>query len=65
MLVKEIRERAQAMGIPKIAKMKKAELIQAIQRSEGNRECFGQGPAMNCGELGCLWRDDCFNGAKS
>lgn len=64
MRVKDIRDRAQAMGIPKTAKMKKVELIQAIQLAEGNTDCFGTGADIRCGEMDCLWREDCFDGEK-
>ena len=64
MRVKDIRDRAQLLGIPKTARMKKAELIKAIQLKEGNTDCFGSGPEMDCGETDCLWREDCFDGDK-
>lgn len=40
-------------------RMKKAELVQAIQRSEGNTPCFATEQAEECGQTSCLWREDC------
>lgn len=43
----------------KPGKMKKTELIRAIQEVEGNNVCFGTGNAIVCGQHECLWREDC------
>lgn len=59
MLVKEIKAIATKKGI-KPGKLKKADLIRAIQEKEGNIPCFKSEQANNCEELGCLWRDDCI-----
>jgi hypothetical protein len=57
--IKEIRRIASRMVIdPK--GLGKAELIRAIQRAEGNPECFGSAVSEDCDEEGCLWREDCF-----
>ena len=58
MKVQEIRKIAGRMNI-KHGKMNKTELIRAIQRAEGNTDCFGQG--QDCKETSCLWRKDCLN----
>ncbi len=58
MTVKEIKTRAEGMGINP-GKMKKVELIQTIQKVEGNTPCFGTN-GKNCGQDNCLWRDDCL-----
>ena len=58
MKVQEIREIAQKMGIP-AGKLKKADLIRAIQREEGNQECFASGQQERCGQHQCLWTGDC------
>jgi hypothetical protein len=58
MTLQEIRAVAESRGM-KVGKSKKDELIRAIQRNEGNTECFGSKHAMNCGQNNCLWRDDC------
>ncbi|KIH77636.1 Rho termination factor, N-terminal domain [Geoalkalibacter ferrihydriticus] len=59
MNVAEIREIAKTMGIKATSKMKKAELIQAIQRHEGNADCYGAPWRLECGQDDCLWRRDC------
>ena len=41
------------------AKLKKSELIRAIQVAENNTPCFDTGTAAECGQTGCLWRGDC------
>jgi len=58
MTVKEIKEIAKEKGVVP-GKMKKDELIQAIQTEEGNRACFGY-EAASCGQDDCLWREDCL-----
>ena len=55
----EIQKMAKGMGINTF-KMKKIDMIQAIQRSENNIECFGTSRVEYCEELTCLWRDDCL-----
>jgi hypothetical protein len=39
--------------------LKKVELVQTIQSAEGNIPCFSTGKAADCGQLSCLWREDC------
>lgn len=63
MLVKEVKAIAADRGV-KAGKMKKAELIRAIQEAEGNNTCFQSEIAPTCGEEGCLWRADCIPSAK-
>ena len=58
MTVKEIKEIAARMGL-EAGKMKKSDLVRAIQRAEGNQACFDTGKAFDCNETGCLWRNDC------
>ena len=55
----EIRKMAADMGI-NTYRMKKQDLIQAIQRAENNMECFGTPRVEYCNEEICLWRDDCI-----
>ncbi len=43
----------------KVGKMKKAELVRAIQSAEGNDPCFATTRASECGQPECLWRSDC------
>jgi hypothetical protein len=58
MKMNDIKEIARQRGINS-SKMKKTELVRAIQQDEGNPECYMTGHKEDCGELGCLWRDDC------
>ena len=58
MKLEEIRAIAKQHDI-KTGRMKKAELIRAIQESEGNAQCFETGQAERCGQMACLWRSVC------
>ena len=58
MKLDQIKEIAQQHDI-KVGKMKKAELVRAIQQAENNDVCFETGEADNCGQDACLWRGDC------
>jgi hypothetical protein len=57
--MKELRERARQLGV-RSTRMQKAELIGAIQRAEGNFDCFGTATEEECDQEECLWREDCF-----
>lgn len=58
MKLDEIKEIAKQHNI-KVGKMKKADLVRAIQQVEGNEVCFETGQADMCGQDACLWRKDC------
>jgi len=58
MKLEEIKVIAKQHNI-KAGKMKKAELVRAIQLAEGNELCFESGKASACGQDDCLWRVDC------
>lgn len=58
MNVQQIKEIANSRGL-KTGKMKKGEIVRAIQADEGNCPCFDIGKAAECGQLNCLWREDC------
>lgn len=58
MKVNDVRKKARAAGVD-AAKMKKAELIRAIQSAEGSFPCFGTAPA-ECDQMDCCWRGDCL-----
>jgi hypothetical protein len=58
MTVKELRAIAKDMGI-RTNKLRKAELIRAIQLAEGNFDCFGRAEDY-CDQLHCLFRRDCL-----
>jgi hypothetical protein len=58
MKLDDIKGIAQQLGI-KTGKMKKAEIIRAIQAAEQNDACFETGIADSCGQTACLWRTNC------
>lgn len=58
MKVDQVRAIAVQRGI-KPGKMKKNDLIRAIQQAEGNEACFDTGKSRHCGQEDCLWRVDC------
>ena len=58
MKVQEIREMAQSMEIAP-GKMRKSDLVRAIQEKEGNSTCFDTGCSAGCGQQQCLWMADC------
>lgn len=58
MNLNEIKAIAVQRGI-KCGKMSKSELVRAVQRQEGNTECYNTGQANSCGQDQCLWGDDC------
>ena len=63
MNMQEIRSIAKEHGI-KTARLTKTKLIQAIQRDEGNFDCFATARDSYCDQDGCLWRADCFAAAR-
>jgi hypothetical protein len=58
MTVSEIKMKAKALGIDP-GKMKKVELIHAIQVAEQCTPCYGRSNG-NCPWTQCCWRSDCF-----
>ena len=58
MKVDDIKEIAKSYDI-KAGKMKKADLIKAIQVAEGNIPCFETGKLDECEQDECVWREDC------
>jgi hypothetical protein len=57
--IREVRKIAKGHGI-KSEKMKKGDIIRAIQRAEGNFDCFGSARSGECSQTECLWRKDCL-----
>ena len=64
MKIQRIRELARHQGLEP-GKADKVELIRAIQRKEGNFDCFATAQAGVCDQTDCLWRTDCFTAARS
>ena len=54
----QIRTVAKELGV-KSGKLRKIELIHAIQSAENNPQCFSINYARKCGQDNCLWRGDC------
>jgi hypothetical protein len=54
----DIKVKAKGLGID-AGKMKKTELIHAIQKKEGCTPCFGRSNGT-CPWTQCCWRGDCF-----
>ena len=58
MKLEEVKLIAQLYSL-KVNKMKKSELVRAIQKAEGNVQCFETGKSASCGQSGCSWREIC------
>jgi hypothetical protein len=56
----EIQKMAKRMGVNTF-KMKKTDMILAVQRAENNIECYGTRRVEYCQEFACLWREDCLS----
>ena len=59
MHIQTIRSIAKKLGISS-AKVSKPELIRAIQRAEGNFDCFDTASDGYCDQYDCFWREDCL-----
>jgi len=67
MKINDVRKIAKGMDI-NTYRMKKEDIIRAVQRAENNIVCFGTARVESCNEEECSWRDDCLsinNGPKS
>ena len=64
MKIQKVREIARQHGMNP-SSGDKVELIKAIQRDEGNFDCFATAYDGICDQTGCLWREDCFTVARS
>ena len=60
MQMEKVRDRAKKLGV-KSARMKKEDLIRAIQKAEGNFPCFGTAGDF-CDQFSCCWLDGCLEG---
>ena len=56
--LREARTIARKMGID-TRNMALKELIRAIQRAEGNKDCYMSAQVLTCKEKSCLWREIC------
>ena len=53
-----IRKKAKKLGV-KTSKTKKDDVIKAIQKAEGNFDCFGSAEE-HCDQESCTWRKGCM-----
>ncbi len=60
MTFQEIKKIAEAKKVILDKSMVKNDIIRAIQRHEGNDDCYASGRANECGQMNCLWRQDCL-----
>jgi hypothetical protein len=60
MLLSQIQDQAKRLGFHPAAKMRKADLIRAVQTAEGNSSCFGADWRFSCMQEDCAWRQDCL-----
>jgi len=63
MKMDDIKKIAKNMGL-NVAKLKKQNLIQLIQETEGNIACYATAAVSSCGQEQCLWREDCVKANK-
>lgn len=63
MKMEEVRSIAKSQGLNP-GKLSKTELVKSIQTEEGNFDCFTTAYAGECDQVGCSWREDCFEAAR-
>lgn len=59
MKIADVQKKAKEMGL-KAGRIKKTDLIRAIQIAEGNSPCFGTA-AGYCDQVNCFWAEDCLS----
>lgn len=64
MKIQDVRARAKEKGVKVAFGAKKADIIRAIQLSEGYFDCFGSAGSGYCDQPECLWKEDCFKASK-
>ncbi|MDD5730228.1 MAG: SAP domain-containing protein [Candidatus Omnitrophica bacterium] len=60
MRLSEIMKKARSLGIKNGWMYPKTKLVKAIQRKEGNFDCFGSAKG-SCNQMACCWREDCIS----
>jgi hypothetical protein len=58
MQMKKIKDIAKTKGVVP-GEMGRIDVIRAIQRAEGNSDCFATMHVNDCKQTNCLWRVDC------
>jgi hypothetical protein len=59
MTLKQVKAIAKEKKI-KVNNMDKTKIIRAIQKAEGNFDCFGTATAGICDQINCIWMEDCL-----
>ena len=59
MKIQEIRAIAKRKGV-RSAKMRKGDIIRAIQEAEGNFPCFETAHDGHCDRCDCAWSEECL-----
>jgi hypothetical protein len=54
---KQIEAKAKALAVKNISKLRKEDLVRAVQKAEGHNECFHR--IWDCRVQDCAWRPDC------
>jgi hypothetical protein len=63
MKMQQVRAKAKDLGLKDIFGLSKVELIQRIQRAEGNFDCFGRATDY-CDQFHCCFKEDCLKPAN-
>ncbi len=63
MKLADIRTKARDLGVKNYSRLNKADLIKAIQTTEGNSPCYQE--IVDCRVDNCLWEGDCQPPNKS
>ncbi len=59
MTPKALKKMAQELGID-TKRLSDMEIICAIQRAEGNFDCYATASVGECDQTACFWRGDCL-----
>ncbi len=59
MTMNQIIEKARILGVKNYSRLRKADLIRAIQEKEGNSPCYQA--IAGCQEHDCLWKAGCHS----
>jgi hypothetical protein len=59
MRLTEVQKKASGLGLKDTWKFSKKDLVRAVQKKEGNSDCFQSGK-KSCEQTACCWRTDCI-----
>ena len=60
MTPRALKKLAQELGVD-TKRLSDPEIIHAIQRAEGNFDCYATATVGECDQTTCLWRGDCLD----